>query len=103
MSKENNKIEILLGEIKGDVQLLKSGQQKNHDLIQKNGIKIEQVASDVKAVAEGHGVIRKEIQQMEGRLAEKIEENNSAIKFVTNKVSHIDKKLDEHIHQPAHV
>jgi len=28
------------------------GQKRNYDLIQKNGIKIEQVASDVKAVAD---------------------------------------------------
>ncbi|OGB87644.1 hypothetical protein A3J44_01500 [candidate division WOR-1 bacterium RIFCSPHIGHO2_02_FULL_45_12] len=40
-----------------DVVSLKQGQQKNYDLIQKQGIMLEQIASDVKAVAEGHGVL----------------------------------------------
>ena len=74
MTKENNKTEILL----------------------------EEIRSDVKLALEGHAVIRNELQQMEGRLTEKIKENKSAIKFVAGKVNNIDKKLDRHIHSPAH-
>ena len=74
MTKESNKIEILL----------------------------EEIRKDVKATLEGHDVIRNELQQMEGRLTEKIEENKSAIKFVATKVNNIDKKLDQHIQIPAH-
>jgi len=43
------------------LEILEKGQKENHSLIQKNGIKIEQVGSDVKAVAEGHGVLGKKI------------------------------------------
>lgn len=85
---------------KGDVSSLKEGQKKNYDLIQQNGIKIEQIASDVKAVAEGHQVIRSEMRQMEQRLVEKIEENKSAVKFAAKQIGD---KLDQHMRQPAHV
>ena len=98
-----------------EILSLKEGQQKNHDLIQKNhdliqknydliqknGVKIEQVASDVKAVAEGHQVIRSEMRQMKEEILTEVKENKSAIKFVADKVNNIDRKLDEHIRQPA--
>ncbi|PIS28881.1 hypothetical protein COT42_06810 [Candidatus Saganbacteria bacterium CG08_land_8_20_14_0_20_45_16] len=81
--------------LKADIVLLKEGQQRNYDLIQKNGIKIEQVASDVKAVAEGHGVLRSEMGRMEDRLTNKIG-------LVQTTALAINDKLDEHIKQPAH-
>jgi len=75
VSKEENKMRVLLEEIRGDVKL----------------------------ALEGHDGLRNEMRQMEGRLTEKIEENKVAIKFVAGKVNDIDKKLDAHIKQPAHV
>ena len=68
----------------------------------KTDILLEEIRDDVKLALEGHSVIRNELQQMEGRLTEKIEENKSAIKFVAGKVNSIDKKLDHHIKLPTH-
>ena len=65
-------------------------------------ILLEEVRDGVKLVAEGHGTIRSGMRQMEQRLTEKIDENTSAIKFVATKVNTIEKKLDEHMRQPAH-
>lgn len=58
---------------------------------------LEEIKGDIKGVAEGHETIRSEMRQMEQRLAEKIDENTSAIKFVAAKVNTIGEKLDEHI------
>ena len=70
-------------------------------------VMIEKVGSDVKAVAEGHQVIRSEMAQMEERLTEKIEENSSAIKWVAkdlgDKIDKVARTLDEHVKLPAHV
>jgi hypothetical protein len=52
-------------------------------------VMIEKVGSDIKAVAEGHQVIRSEMTQMEARLTEKIEENSAAIKWVAKFPAHI--------------
>ena len=65
-------------------------------------ILLEEIKGDIKGVAEGHETIRSEMRQMEQRLAEKIDENTSAIKFVVDKVNKIDQKLDKHISLPAH-
>jgi hypothetical protein len=65
-------------------------------------ILLEEIKSDMKLALEGHAVIRNSLQQMEGRLTEKIEENKSAIKFVAAKINNIEKKLDQHIQLPAH-
>ncbi|MBI5699321.1 DUF1515 family protein [Candidatus Saganbacteria bacterium] len=74
------------------------------------GTMIEGLRGDVKAVAEGHGVIRSEMKQMRTELLEKIEENNAAIKWVAEdlkevkeKVGKIDRTLEEHVKLPAHV
>jgi len=94
MAEEKEKIDQVLEELVS----LKEGQQKNYNLIQKNGIKIEQVASDVKAVAEGHGVLLNAIEGVKGSVREldgKIEETRTVVKE-TNRM------LKEHIKQPAH-
>lgn len=68
------------------------------------GVMIEEIGDDVKGVAEGHQVIRSEMQQMEGRLTGKIDGNKSAIKFVAkqlgDKIDKVDEKLDEHMRVP---
>ena len=68
----------------------------------KTEILLEEIRDDAKLALEGHAVIRNELQQMEGRLTEKIEENKSAIKLVATKINNIDKKIDQHIQLPAH-
>jgi len=69
-------------------------------------VMIEKVGSDVKAVAEGHQVIRSEMAQMEERLTEKIKENSSAIKWIAkdlgDKIDKVARTLDEHVKLPAH-
>ena len=98
------------------IESLEKGQQKNYDLIHKNGLMIEQLGSDIKAVAEGHQVIRNEMNKGFGEVKEQI-------RFVDTKVEHlgsefrkmkedlkevketagkIEQKLDEHMRQPAH-
>ena len=66
---------------------------------------LEEIRSDVKLSLEGHDTLRSEMRQMEGRLTEKIEENESAIKFVAkqlgDKIDNVDKKLDVHMRQPT--
>lgn len=66
-------------------------------------VMIEKVGSDVKAVAEGHQVIRREMQEMRGELLFEINFVKSALKTVAEKVNKIDKTLDEHVKLPAHV
>jgi len=70
---------------------------------------IEGVRDDVKAVAEGHQVIRSEMRQMKDEVIEKIS-------FVDGKVEHLGREfremkqdisdikqtLDEHVKLPAH-
>ena len=98
-----------LDQILEDVRSLKDGQQKNYDLIQKNGvkiegldseikavkgdvqsngIKIEQVGSDVKAVAEGHGIIRREMREMKIELKADIADVKSAFQYHARQPSH---------------
>jgi len=74
------------------------------------GTMIEGLRGDVKAVAEGHGVIRSEMKQMKVELLEKFEENKAEIRWVAKdlkevkeKVGKIDRTLDEHVKLPAHV
>jgi hypothetical protein len=68
---------------------------------------IEGVKSDVKAVAEGHQVIRSEMRQMEDRLAGKISLMDDKLEFVAkqlgDQIDKVDRKLDEHMRKPAHV
>lgn len=66
-------------------------------------ILLEEIKGDVKLVLEGHGVIRNEMHQMEQRLSEKIDDTASAVKFIAQKVNIIEKKLDDHTRQPAHI
>ena len=63
-------------------------------------VMIEGVGSDVRAVADGHAVIRREMQEMRTELKEEISEVKNGLKFVANKVDKIDQKLDEHIRMP---
>lgn len=102
MAKGKEKIDIVLEKI----DLLEKGQQSNYDLIQKQGIMLEQVASDVKLVAEGHVTIRREMQEMKNELKEDIklvdDKLDFAAKQLGNKIDKIDQKLDEHVRQPAH-
>jgi len=65
-------------------------------------VMIEKVGSDVKAVAEGHQVIRSEMAQMEGRLSEKIDFVDGKVEFLAADVREIKKDLKEHIKMPAH-
>jgi hypothetical protein len=81
------------------------------------GVMIEKVGSDVKAVAEGHEVIRREMQEIKNELISEIDTVKGAVRYlatdlskVKEKVSRIDervdrieKKLDVHMLQPAHV
>ncbi|KAF0135107.1 MAG: hypothetical protein FD145_245 [Candidatus Saganbacteria bacterium] len=89
--------------LKQGQQKLEDGQTKHYDLIQKQGILLEQVASDVKAVAEGHAVIRSEMQRGFEEVKEQIKFVDDKVTFVADKVNKIDQKLDEHIRLPAHV
>lgn len=101
-----------IGVIKDKIGSLDQGQQRNYDLIkkngekiqrnydltQRNGIKVEDIASGVKAIAEGHGV-----------LLNRIEEVNDSVKVVDDKLEETRKVVGEtnrilkrHIQQPAH-
>jgi predicted nucleic acid-binding Zn-ribbon protein len=94
------------------------------------GVMIEELRSDVKAVAEGHAVIRHEMQQMKEELVENINENTLKVGILAkeviglktevsglkievsdlkievkdngDKIDRFDSKLDEHIRQPMH-
>jgi Sec-independent protein translocase protein TatA len=79
------------------------------------GTMIEGLRGDVKAVAEGPGVIRSEMKQMKAELLEKFEENKAEIRWVAKdlgrkidetkqeikevkeKVGKIDRTLDAHV------
>ena len=94
------KIDLILnkvGSLEEGVRKLEAGQRKN-------GLLLEQVQSDVKAVAEGHVTIRTEMSQMEGRLSEKIGQNKSAIAWVAKdlgaKIDRVDYKLEQHVKIP---
>jgi hypothetical protein len=89
---------------------LKEGQQKDHNLIQKNGIELEKIKVDVKAVSEGHQTIRSEMQQGFASLGKQINENKSAIQWLAKdlkdvkvKVDKIERTLEEHVKLPAHI
>lgn len=77
-------------------------QDEDHRLIQKIGVTVEKVEGDVKTVAEGHQVIRREMQEMRGELKSEINFVKSALKGVSDKVNKIDRTLDEHVKLPAH-
>jgi archaellum component FlaC len=72
-------------------------------------VMIEKVGSDVKAVAEGHEVIRSEMRQMKDEIIEKIsfvdgkvEHLGREVREIKEKANKIDKTLDEHVKLPAH-
>lgn len=70
-------------------------------------ILLEEIRGNVKAVAEGHLVIRREMAEMKKELKEDIREVNDKLGFVAGqlgeKIDKIDQKLDAHIKLPAHV
>jgi archaellum component FlaC len=78
---EKDKIDQVLDELRS----IKKKQQED-------GVKLEKLGSDIKAVAEGHEVIRREIQGAKSEL-------KADIKLVDGK---IDKTLDDHVRLPAH-
>ncbi|MFH1826800.1 MAG: hypothetical protein ABH823_05910 [bacterium] len=99
MAKE--KIDQVLEEIKtinGRLGTLEQGQQRNYDLIQKNGLKLEQVASDVRGVAEGHGVL---LNSVDGVKAE-VRAVNDRLDVTNRVVGETNRMLKEHLRQPAH-
>ena len=69
-------------------------------------VMIERVGGDVKAVAEGHQVIRREMQEGFGEVKEQIKLVDDKLKFaakeLNGKIDKIDQKLVEHMRQPAH-
>lgn len=83
------------------------GTPQEYDIIMTNesaktNILLEEIRGNVKLALEGHDVLRSEMKHMQEQLVEKIDENTAMTKFVANKVNSIDKKIDEHIRQPAH-
>lgn len=64
------------------------------------GMMLEEIRSDVKAVAEGHAVIRREMQEMKTELKEDIKEVNDKLGFVAKQLGD---KLEEHVRLPVHV
>jgi len=86
-------------------------------------ILLEEVRDGVKAVAEGHGVIRSEMRQMEERINEKLSIQDGKINYlaadlknvkddlknvkddlseVKYRLEHVDHTLQEHVRLPAH-
>jgi archaellum component FlaC len=84
---------------------------------------LEEIRDNVRAVAEGHAVIRTDMRQMKDEIIEKIsfvdgkvehlgrefrgmKQDISVLKqdvsSLKTKVDKIDKTLDEHVRQPAH-
>lgn len=102
------KIDQVLDEIKAirtDIQSLKEGQkkledgqQRNYGLIQKNGVTIEQVASDVRGVADGHGVLLNRIEEVKGF----VKEVDNKLEETRRVVGDTNKMLKEHIRLPLH-
>lgn len=66
-------------------------------------ILLEEIRRDVKLSLEGHQVIRNEIKDFRSEINEKVDIIGSAGRYTSNKVNEIDKKLTEHICQPAHI
>jgi len=68
---------------------------------------LEEIKRDIKAVAEGHGVIRREMQEIKNDLKTDIKELGSTIKFVARdlgeKIDKVGQRLEEHIKLPAHM
>jgi len=56
---------------------------------------LEEIKSSVKAVAEGHDVIRREMGEMKSELMSEINFVKSAVKFLSDKVDKIDRDLKE--------
>ena len=93
----------------GKLDSLGKGQKDLEKGLSKNDVRLEQISSDIKAVAEGHEVIRSEMRQMEVRLTDKIslvdgrvEHLGREFREMRQKVDKIDKTLDEHVKMPAH-
>ena len=95
---------------------LGKGQKDLEKGLSKNDVRLEQISSDIKAVAEGHQVIRSEIRQMEGRLTDKISlvdgrvehlgrefrEMKEDISVLRQDVSTLKRTLDDHVKMPTH-
>jgi archaellum component FlaC len=66
-------------------------------------ILLEEIKSNVKLALEGHDILRNEIRESHKELKQEIGDLKSALEYVAKKVDLIDKKLDAHIRQPAHI
>lgn len=78
-----------IDQILKEIGSLKEGQQKNYNLIQKNGVELEKIKGEIKGVAEGHSVIRREMREMKNELKSDIKD--------------VGQKLDEHLKVPHSV
>ena len=97
-----------LDQILDKVTSFEKGQKENSDEIRRVGVKLEQLGSDIKAVAEGHGIIRQEVQEMKSELKAdiKLVDDKAGylaadVRQMKTKVDKIDRMLDEHVKQPA--
>jgi len=62
---------------------------------------LEEIRGDVKAIAEGHVILRREIVQTREELSARIDTVEGAVRLVSQDVKEIKHKLDEHIRLPA--
>ena len=63
---------------------------------------LEEIKGDIKGVAEGHHVIRREMQEMKTGLMSEIDLVKGALRIVAKDVSEMKVTLDEHVKLPAH-
>ncbi|MDI6731238.1 MAG: hypothetical protein QME05_01480 [Candidatus Margulisbacteria bacterium] len=66
-------------------------------------ILLEEIRNDVKLALEGHDIIRREMHEKFSELKLEVDMVKGAVEYVAKKVNMIEKKLDDHIRQPAHV
>ena len=102
--KEKNKMAMLekkidkiiddLGAVRSDIGTLKSDVGSLKDGQRKNGLLLEQVQSDVKAVAEGHGGLLNRIDSVHDSLKNEIKFTGCALKEGLDRV---EDKLKEHV------
>ncbi|MBU0630434.1 MAG: hypothetical protein KKC80_05890 [Candidatus Margulisbacteria bacterium] len=87
-----------IGSLKAGQEKLEKGQKEHYGLIQKNGVAIEALHSDVKAVAEGHSVLFNkidEVKELVRGVDDKVEEKRKVVKD-------IDRDLKAHVKLPVH-
>lgn len=77
---------------------------------ERSEILLEEIRGSIKLLAEGHEVIRNEMKEMRKDISEQIKFVDNKVDFlgadlrdIKKTVNRIDLKLEEHIHQPAHM